>query len=510
MYTSNYDWLDYYKRTTPDETALIDIANERKFSYSEMETRVGKLAHYLVENGVTPGDRVGCLALNTTDIFEIMFAVWRVGAIYLALNFRLTTKELSGILDHAEPVMVFVDQTFDETVMPLREKNTDIFWVRFDGAGGDTQYEQAIKKSPHLSSTQIALEHVPNQQALLMYSSGTTGTPKGIIISHDNIFYASTASSFSLKVNRHCVSYAVMPIFHIGALMGFCLPSLLVGGTTILNRNFEPGATLSTIGNKEYGITHFLGLPAIFNTLQQHPDCTSTDFSNLKVLVGGAESMPLPLLNWWKDNAIPIQEVYGLTESTGVGCVMMKSDIATKIGSAGQASIFSEFRIMDEKGQEVPRGELGEICIKGGNITSGYWRNPEATKAAFFGDWFRTGDIGRMDEQSYVYIVDRLKDMYISGGENIYPAEIESALCDIPQILEVAVIGYPDEKWGEVGCAVVVLKRGCTLSLEDITAHCEGQLAKFKHPKHMVEVDTLPRNATGKVLKFELRQALSD
>ncbi|PHR56453.1 MAG: acid--CoA ligase [Robiginitomaculum sp.] len=514
MNIANYDWIDFYARTLPGKTATIDIASNRSQTYAQMEKRVGHIAGYLLSQGIKPQDRVGVFAQNSTDILEIMFAIWRVGAVHLALNFRLTAKELSSILSNAEPVMVFADSDFDDVIKTLRtdtdaDTDTDtIKWVSMDGLGNDTEFERIMTHAPYTNTNDVEKITTPDQQALLMYSSGTTGTPKGVMISHENIFYNATSGAFTLQTNRECVSYAVMPIFHIGSLMGFSLPALYAGGTAIIDRVFTPQAMLAAINNKEYGITHFLGLPAIFNALSLHPDCKTTDFSRIKAAVGGAESMPIALLNWWKDNAVPVLEVYGLTETTGLGCILLHEDLEHKIGSAGQAPLFSQFCILDEDGKERPRNTRGEICIKGANITSGYWRNPEATKAAFINGWFRTGDIGRMDDDGYIYIEDRLKDMYISGGENIYPAEIESILFAMPEIMEVSVIGVPDEKWGETGCAVVVLNAGHTLDIEQIKSFCAEKLASYKHPQHLVFSEALPRNATGKVLKFKLRQSI--
>lgn len=509
MIIGTYDWIDFYARTTPDKIATIDLASDRKQTYADMEKRVGKIAGYLLAQGVKPKDRVGVFAQNTTDILDIMFAVWRVGAIHLALNFRLTATELSGIVNNAEPVMIFVDSDFDAVLQPLKDVLPNIQWVSMDGLGNDTEFERAIKVAPYTPSADITRDQTPNQQAFLMYSSGTTGTPKGVILTHENIFFGATGGMYTVGGSRTIVSYAVMPIFHIGAIMGFTVPALLSGGTAIIERTFTPEGMLNAIDNPDFGITHFLSVPAIFNALQNHPKCTQTDFSRIKVMVGGAAAMPIPMLEWWAENIHPIWEVYGLTESTGLGCVIVDGDLPAKIGSAGQATMFSQFKILNEQGREIPRGDLGEICIQGANITPGYWRNPEATKKAFFPDnWFRTGDIGMMDKDGYIYIEDRVKDMYISGGENIYPAEIESVLHQLPEVMDVAIIGVADEKWGEVGCAVIVLQPDQTLCLDTVQSHCKDKIASFKHPHHLVFVEALPRNATGKVLKFELRDSV--
>ena len=283
-----------------------------------------------------------------------------------------------------------------------------------------------------------------------------------------------------------------------------------MGATTIIQRSFDPTAVLELIDDPEQGITHFFAVPAMWNALKAHPKQPDTDFSRIRNAASGAETVPGPLVKWWQERGVTIQEVYGMTETTGGVCLLDESAIPEKIGSAGKAFRHAPVAILDDDGEEVPIGEIGEICMGGPQITPGYWNRDEANAASRHGSWFRSGDIGRIDEDGFIFVEDRVKDMYISGGENVYPAEVENILYEIDAIAEVAVIGVPDSKWGEAGCAVVAVKEGEELTLADIAKHCEGRLAKFKQPAHMTTIDALPRNATGKVLKFELRKSVPD
>jgi fatty-acyl-CoA synthase len=304
------------------------------------------------------------------------------------------------------------------------------------------------------------------------------------------------------------VSLAVMPLFHIGGLQVFTCPALFAGGTAVVMRSFEPGATLDAFSDQALGVTHFLGVPAIFNALRDHPKNPEANLSGLRTVLAGAETVPESLVNWWGNRGLVIQEGYGMTENVASCCVLSRDDVPTRVGSAGKPMRHIQLRIVKEGGTDAAPGESGEIWCRGPVVTPGYWRHPEANEETFVDGWLRTGDIGSRDAEGFVYVEDRLKDMYISGGENVYPAEIENILYEIQEIREVAVIGVPDERWGETGCAVVAVHEGAEIKPEAIMAHCQPRLARFKMPSHVVFVEALPRNATGKVLKFELRKTI--
>jgi fatty-acyl-CoA synthase len=499
------DWVAHHARTTPGKVATIDLASGRHHSYAEMNGRVARIAGFLRSAGVRQGDRIGLIALNSTDVLDIIFATWRIGAVHLALNFRLTAAELSFIVGDAAPKLLFADQAFAGMKDALRTQNPDLGWVELDGLGGESEFEAAIAAAePVEAMASLRAE----EQAMLMYSSGTTGRPKGVVITHGMILAAVMNEAINFEADRNVVSYAVMPLFHIGAMMGFSVPAVFFGATAIVERTFEPAAMIEAISSEQYGVTHFLALPAIYNAMRMHPACAEADFSRIVIAAGGAEPMPEPLLRWWYERGVPIVEVYGMTETCGLACSLLREDVPDRIGSAGKPAIFTEIKVMKSATEEAAPGEQGEIWMRGANVTTGYWRRPEADAEAFIDGWLRSGDIGRKDEEGYITIEDRIKDMYISGGENVYPAEIESVLYMLPQIAEAAVIGVPDPDWGETGCAVVVLKPGESLVLETLQQHCAGHLAKYKHPQRLEIRDELPRNATGKILKYVLRDNL--
>ncbi len=500
------DWIAHHSRVTPDALAQLDLASRRRFTYRDMNDRVGRLAAHLVSLGVSRGDRVGFLAMNSTDVMETIFATWRIGAVSLALNFRLTAPELEFIVNDARPKVVIIDQDFAELADALRELTDVAHWLATDGRGGATPYEEALMRATPLSGKIV--QQPLSDQCMLMYSSGTTGRPKGVIITHEMMLYSAVHAMAFAHVNAEKVNFAVMPLFHIGGLNVFTCPVLYAGGTTIIQRNFEPGAALDVINDPSLGVTHMLGVPAIYNALKMHPKNAETDFSRLECALAGAEAVPDAIVHWWHDRGVKIQEGYGMTETSASSCMLPRSDVPEMVGSAGKALMHCEMKIMTEGGEEAAPGEPGELWMRGPVITPGYWNRPDADDESFVDGWFRSGDIAKIDARGYVYIEDRLKDMYISGGENVYPAEVENVLYELDAIAEVAVIGVPDSRWGEVGCAVIVLKEGYHLTMDEIASHCETRLAKFKRPLHMTIMNALPRNATGKVLKFELRKSV--
>jgi fatty-acyl-CoA synthase len=497
------DWIGHNAINLPEKTATLELPSGRSQSYAQMHDRVGRTAAWLTSLGVAKGDRVGVLALNSTDTLDIVFATWRIGAVHLALNFRLTPPELDYIIGNAEPLVLIFDQELQETVDSLTVTVDHL--IDMNGQGGSSTFDSSIvDQTPVLEM--VALE--PEDQCMLMYSSGTTGLPKGVIITHRMMLWAQFNGGAPMDCTSDMVSLTVMPLFHIGGMQVFTGPALFAGGVAIVMRNFDPGATLDAFDSAEYGITHFLGVPAIFNALRDHPKNPQTDFSRLKALIAGAEAVPEALVNWWYERGVVIQEGYGMTENTASCCILGRDDVPARVGSAGKALRHIQIKIVREDGTEADPGESGELWCRGPVVTPGYWRRPEADEDTFVDGWLRTGDIGSCDAEGFIYIEDRLKDMYISGGENVYPAEIENVLYQLKEIREVAVIGVPDERFGETGCAVVALQDGAELTAAEILEHCRGQLARFKQPNHVVFTDALPRNATGKVLKFELRQTV--
>lgn len=500
------DSIAHHASCSPEKLAMVELPSGRRYSYAQMHERTGRIAGHLKALGLGPGDRVGFLALNTTDILELVFATWRIGGIVVALNFRLTADELGYVLNDSGPRIIVHDRELQDTVNALKAGHDGVTWIETAGDGSDSAFEQAITKC-----AEPIMERVPQvlqDRCMLMYSSGTTGRPKGVIITHGMLHFSFAAGVGPGWATQDSISLAVMPLFHIAAMNVSCLPALTMGATTVVMRAFEPGAVLAVLGDPDMVISHFFAVPAAFNALRQHPDAGATDLSRLVTVLSGAETVPPPLVAWWGERGVSIQEGFGLTETAGQGCLLAREDVVDKTGSAGKPSIHSRMKIVKDNGTDAGPDEIGEIWIQGAVVTPSYWNRPEATAESFDGGWFRTGDIGRRDSDGYYYIEDRLKDMYISGGENIYPAEIEGVLYGMEDIAEVAVIGVSDETWGQVGCAAVVSKPGRNVDLPAIADFCEGRLAKYKQPAHLVLLEALPRNATGKVLKFKLRETV--
>jgi fatty-acyl-CoA synthase len=498
-----YDWIAHHARNSGDDVAAVDLHENRRLSYRELDRRVSRLAAWLREAGVARGDRAAILAQNCTDFFELQFACGRLGAIFVPLNWRLTVPELRFIVGDAAPRVLIHDPEFAETAGALRQAFPELRLLARGGpASDDARALASVEPLPAAAWEPVTHDDV----STIMYTSGTTGHPKGAMITHGMTFWNVVNLGMPAEVSYSTVFLAVLPLFHTGGLNCYSNPVFHAGGQVIVQRSFDPGEALRMFADPELGLTHFFGVPAHFQFLLQHPDFDRTDLSRLRVAGVGGAPMPVPLLKAWQARGVPVIQGYGMTETSPSVLCLDRRDAVRKVGSAGKPLLHTETRIVDEEGRDVPQGEMGELWVRGPNVTPGYWNRPEANKASFTDGWLHTGDAARVDEEGYYYIVDRTKDMYISGGENVYPAEVESVLYQIPQLAEAAVIGVPDERWGEVGKAIVAVKPGQVLTEEQILDHCRENLARYKLPRYVEFVDVLPRTASGKVHKPTLRQ----
>jgi fatty-acyl-CoA synthase len=472
-------------------------------TYGELLDRIDRLAAGLRAGGVSHGDRVGFLGLNQPAFFEVMFAAARLGAIFVPLNFRLTGPELSYIIGDAGVHTLVVDDAHRGVIDEVRD---ELPVRRFVGAGspgdGWDSYDGLVGTHEPIDGGDVV---APDEVAVIMYTSGTTGRPKGAMLTHANLWWNNTNALHMFDALEDDVSLVVAPLFHIGGLNVTTLVTWQKGGEVVLHRTFDPGACLVDIAR--YGVTTMFGVPAMFLFMSQHPDFAAADLTGLRMLICGGAPVPEPLIKLYNGRGIPIQQGYGLTETSPSVSFLTPEHGLAKLGSAGRPPLFTEIRIVDAGGEVVREPDVrGEVCVKGPNVMKGYWNRPDATAAAIdAAGWFHTGDIGYLDADGFLFIADRVKDMVISGGENVYPAEVESVLYEHPAVAEIAVIGQPDDRWGEAVVAIVALKPGHTVTLDELRDFGGRSLARYKLPTTLHVVDVLPRNPAGKVLKFELR-----
>ena len=494
------DWVIAQCDQQPNAIAVHDLHSNRVMSYKSFNERVESLSSGLSQFGIVTGDRVAYLGLNSSDTLEIFAATQRIGAIYVPLNFRLTADELSYIINDAKPSLLICDTEFSHVSDAVKEQLLWLEIILTQCDGSSSGYESLMIKQ----ASQCAAV-TGDDTAMIMYSSGTTGRPKGVIYTRRMILACAVNIQQTSEVTEHSVFLNVMPLFHIGGMQSV-LTALYSGCKIVMARSFDPEQMLLAINDPSLGITNLGAVPAIWNALAAHPLCDSTDFSRIRSAATGAESVPPALLTAWMQRGVVLREVYGLTETSGIICMTRARDLPQKLGYTSPPLRYCQFKVMRSETEAAEPGELGEVWMRGAMVTPGYWQREDATAEAFHEGWFRSGDIGKVDADGCLAIEDRIKDMYISGGENVYPAEVEAVLYEMDAITEVAIIGVPDAKWGEVGCAVIALKPGHEMNLADIHAQCENRLAKYKWPRSIRVMDSLPRNSTGKVQKFLLRQ----
>jgi fatty-acyl-CoA synthase len=502
------DWLAFHADRTPDNIAMVEGHNNREFTYAAFNERSATLAGYMQQTwSIRAGDVVAILAMNTVEYFTFQFACVKLGAIMLPLNWRLAEPELLYILKDADAKALVYDNDLADRVPSLLE-NADISNSLAVELDETSTYEQIVTgDAPQVVMDPQTTHDTP---MTIMYTAGTTGHPKGVIITHGMTFWNAINIGVPTGINQNSVQYSVLPTFHTGGLNLYANPIIHAGGKVIIARTFDPGETLKILSDPTSGITHFFGVPAIYLFLSQHDDFATTDLSAIQSWGCGGAPMPAALLKKYADRGIIVQLGFGMTETSPTVFLIAKRRAVVKPTSVGKPMLHTRVRIVDEDFQDVPVGEVGEVIISGPNVTPGYHNRPDANESSFTLDehgnrWLHSGDAGMIDDEGCIYIVDRYKDMYISGGENVYPAEVEQVIFQMDGVKDVAVIGVPDEKWGETGKAIVV----CAKNGPDearIIEHCKANLAKFKVPRSVAYVDELPRNAAGKILKRDLRQ----
>ncbi len=489
-------FIRHHALRTPDRLAIV--YGDQRITYADFHDRILRMAGFLAGRGIAEGDVVAVVMKNSTAFLEIAFAASHLGAVFLPINFRLARAEVGFITGNAEAKLVFADEELAGLV------EGDARAVLVDAAAqadGRTLAGDAPIPEMRTRGTQDLFR--------LMYTSGTTDHPKGVMHSYENFYWKCMDHVVDLGLTAQERLLVVGPLYHVGA---FDLPGmavLWVGGSLCVLRDFDPDAVLAAIQQERLTCAWFA--PVMVGRILSHPNRGAYDVGSLKWAIGGGERTPEQRIREFTTlftNARYI-DGYGLTESCSGDTLMEAGREIEKIGSTGRALAHVELQIRDDEGNVLPANTPGEICLRGPKITKGYWRDPEKTARSFFGDWFRTGDVGHLDEDGFLFLTDRKKDMIISGGENIASSEIERVIFLLPEVNEVAVIGVPDERWGEIPAAYVVLKEGAQLDVATLERHCRQHLAGFKVPKRLVIREGLPRNPSGKVLKRVLRDELS-
>jgi len=485
----------------PDQEGLV--FGSTRLTYGELNREANRVAHALAGLGVKKGDRVGILLMNSPRFCQLYFGLAKLGAVLVTLNWRLAPPELEWICANAGVTLLVFEREFLGAVEALHSRSAVQRYVAADEPG--LPWAASLDGlAAAASDREPALAGGGDDPLLIMYTSGTTGRPKGAVITHANVFWGSVTVLLTLDFRVRDRVLIVMPLYHIGALdyLTMCVHR---GCTAILMRAFEPRAMLETIRGER--VDTFLAVAAMLQALRDVPGFEEA-VSSVRWLLCGAAPVPVPLIEAYARHGITIQQSYGLTETTGPAAVLGPERAIEKAGSTGTAFFHTEIRVVDDAGRDVPPRQVGEVLVRGAHVIREYWRDPDGTAQAIRGGWLHTGDLAWLDEEGFLSIADRKKDMIVSGGENIYPAEVESVLSGHPGIAEAAVIGVPDERWGEVPRAIVVPKPGAALTGEEVVAFCQGKIARYKIPRSVViSTEPLPRNPTGKILKRVLRDA---
>ena len=494
--------LAHHADRFPERACLV--WGDATLTYADLAARAGRTAGGLARLGLGRGAVVGALLYNCPEFLETMFAVARLGAVFMPINWRLAGEEVAYILGHAGARAVVSEPELAPRADAARGRLSDASWISVGGAAAGWEPFESLRDAEPAPLADVGADDVHR----LMYTSGTTARPKGVMITHANLYWKNAAHLVEFGLRGADRGLACGPLYHVGALDLTTTTVLYAGGTVELHRTFDAGSVLDALERR--GITNVWLAPAMVNALLAHPTLEGRDLSGVRLIIDGGEKMPLPLIErlvrafpgaWFAD-------AYGLTETVSGDTFLDKRSTVAKLGSVGKPCLHLEVAICDEQGGRLPAGALGEIVLRGPKVFKGYWRNPEATAAAFRGGWFHTGDVGFLDADGFLYIVDRKKDMIISGGENVASPEVERVLYEHAAVLEAAVVGRPDPRWGEVPVAFVVLRAGARVPAEELEEHCRARLANFKVPRAVHFIDALPRNPSGKVLKRELRGRL--
>lgn len=490
-----YDWAAQWAVYGPDKVAVKEHETGRTLTYGAMNQLADRLAKQLSKTcALKKGDRIVVLSENRLEYFLLFALAQKTGAVLVPLNYRLATPEIDYLLQDAQPQLLIVEQALEDKLRTASQPESIPHHLSMD----DLERMALLAEDSDHSPASLQ----PDDPIFILYTSGTTGHPKGAIYTHRMLFWNSINTALSLVVNADSRTVNCMPPFHTGGWNVLVTPFLHRGGYVCIMKKFDPAALLRTL--EEERATLFIGVPTMLKMIADLPDFPRADFSQLLYLIVGGEPMPIPLIEQWQAKGVAVRQGYGMTEIGPNLTSLHQSDAVRKKGSIGRPNFYVQIRIVDSDGKDCPHNTPGELLLRGPMMTPGYWRNPAATQEAIRAGWFHTGDMVQQDEEGYLYVVDRIKNMFISGGENVYPAEVERVLMAHPAVSEAAVIGCPDEQWGEVGKAFIVSYR--SFGVDSLNQHCRAHLAKYKVPKYFISINTLPKNDTGKIDRITLKK----
>ncbi|KAI3549376.1 AMP-binding enzyme [Colletotrichum filicis] len=487
------DPVQLHARLRPNGLACIDLATNRRWTYAELNADIQRATAVLSEHGVQIGDRVATVSVNNVHQIILQQALMRLGAIHVPLNWRLARPELAKLLADCTPTILFTDHD-DPPELPLGCRH--IGFLTFCAS------VDAAEPGPRLEARPL------HETCIILYTSGTSGAPKGVMLTGQSILATTFNFSILTEVDTGSVFLCDGPMFHFMGLVAQIWPSLMRGGTFIVSSKFQPETTNVRLSDAGLGVTHYFCVPQMAEALAGASNFNPSAWSALKALFTGGAPNPPARIKWWLSRGVRMVDGYGSTEmGTCSGMPLSAELISSKAGSVGLPGPLTAVRVVDGGDQEVPVGEPGEILVSGPSVTPGYWNRLDDNMVAFTEDgWFRTGDIGRVDEEGYIFLIDRRKNMFISGGENVYPAEVEAALAEHPGVLDVAVVGVSDQLWGEAGRAYVIVAPNSQLTHGDLVSHCQSLIARFKIPRETVFVGSFPRTGSGKVQKHMLTE----
>lgn len=488
------DWLRYWSAHAPDNVALVDGDTQESWTYPQFFSRAQAGAFYLENKfSIKKGDRIAFVGQNDLSVLSLFFAASRLGAVLVPINYRLSSREVAYIFSNSQPSLVVHDNEFAQlcTEAALSSEIPQVSKIHLE------EFAQAsVQKNPYPK-----FHAEENDPAMIIYTSGTTGFPKGAMISHRGLFWNSVSTSLRLCITQYDCAVTFLPLFHTGGWNVLTSPFLHHGAKIVLTQKFDPDQILKL--SQDHKATLLFGVPTTMGMMARTENFWNYDLSNIRYAIVGGEPMPIELIRVWHDKKIPIRQGYGLTEFGPNVFSLSEKDAISKIGSIGFPNSYIDVKVVGENDQPLGAHEVGELCLSGPACMLGYWQNSKATDDTIQDGWLRTGDLVRFDDDGYFYVVGRKKDMFKSGGENVYPAEIEQIISQVNWVQEVAVIGVPDEKWGEVGKAYIVCEKNIFNS-QELHDHCAKNLAKFKIPKHFEWISQLPKSGAGKVLKREL------